>query len=77
MIYEALEKILELLPNCRCALRLAEKGVKQPLGPVEKLALAYHKPLCPFCACNQNRFECLERQMKTAEAERYRNAEKS
>ncbi len=72
MIYALIEKILELLPNCRCALSLAEKGIERPLKPIERLALAYHKPLCPFCACNQNRFECLERQRHKAEAERRR-----
>jgi len=70
VIYTLLEKILEWLPNCRCALSLAEKGIERPLGPIEKLALVYHKPLCPFCACNQNRFECLQRQMKQAEEKR-------
>jgi hypothetical protein len=70
MVYAVLEKILEVLPNCRCALSLAEKAVARPLGPIEKLALWYHKPLCPFCACNQNRFDCLQRQMRKADAER-------
>ncbi|MEM6885156.1 MAG: hypothetical protein AAF571_08990 [Verrucomicrobiota bacterium] len=70
MIYTLIEKILELLPNCRCAIRLSEQGIERPLKPLERLALVYHKPLCPFCACNQNRFECLERQREKIEAER-------
>ncbi len=70
MVYAILEKILELLPNCRCALNLVEKGIERPLRPLEKVALWYHKPLCPFCACNQNRFEGLQRQLKKAEKER-------
>lgn len=70
MIYQLIERILKLLPNCRCALDLAEKGIKRKLTFRERLVLQYHKPLCPFCACNQNRFECLMRQKDKADAER-------
>ena len=70
MIYRILEEILECLPNCRAALRLSEKGVERPLKWHERAALTYHRPLCPFCACNRNKFESLEQRRLDVEAER-------
>jgi len=70
MMYGLLEKILEILPNCRMALHLSETGQQRPLKLVEKLLLHYHRPLCPFCACNKNKFESLEKKRKQAETRR-------
>jgi len=52
------------------ALHLSETGQQRPLKLVEKLLLHYHRPLCPFCACNKNKFESLEKKRKQAETRR-------
>jgi len=70
MIYGFLEKLLECLPNCRAALRLSERGIERPLKWHERVSLVYHRPLCPFCACNRNKFECLEQRRQEVEASR-------
>lgn len=66
MMYGILEKLLECLPNCRMALRLSERG-ERPLKWHERVSLGYHRPLCPFCACNRNKFECLEKRRREVE----------
>ncbi len=59
-----------LLPNCRSAMALAERGAERELHLGEKLALRYHSQLCLFCACNALPFELKLKAMKAAEAAR-------
>ena len=47
----------EVLPNCDKAMQLAEAGIEKPLGLGERIALAYHGQLCPFCSCARGKFD--------------------
>mgnify|MGYP006278476109 CR=1 FL=1 len=60
----------KVLPNCRSAIALAERGAERELNAMERLALKYHSQLCLFCACNALPFEIKLKQMREAERTR-------
>ena len=54
-----------IFPNCRDALKLVEKGKKEPLRWHEKLLLKYNSPLCLHCNCNREKFDKEYKKLKS------------
>lgn len=59
-----------VMPNCRSAIALAERGATRDLKWHERAQLRYHSQLCLFCACNRLPFELKLKEMRAAEASR-------
>jgi hypothetical protein len=72
---KALEWACEhLAPNCGVAISLIERGIEKPLKTHERLALRYHKRLCPFCGCSEGKLKALMVRYEEAKSARRTDA---